>query len=222
MAERIPEYVQPWLAIFLDPQPGLDELDPFQHGLVRGNRLTIYQRSHRRVRIGLQNLCGIASADDDGQAAGKPSTSTPTPTPSTWLAIDAAAFGEACQQLGYTVEQPVYTSSYTAPAAFTVPVQIRAGGVSIAQWIYSLDTVTVAYISNTKRVDVKCLVYLGSRVVARGGKTDTYVNTGIRDSSSCEVNVGHAYAGKRLRLVGEVRAGGRLVRASRYFYGKRG
>jgi hypothetical protein len=54
-------------------------------------------------RYSLMTACGIASADDDGQGAGKPSTSTPTP--STWLAIDAAAFGEACQQLGYTVEQ---------------------------------------------------------------------------------------------------------------------
>jgi hypothetical protein len=56
-------------------------------------------------RYSLMTACGIASADDDGNGAGKPSTSTPTPTPSTWLAIDAAAFGEACQQLGYTVEQ---------------------------------------------------------------------------------------------------------------------
>ena len=79
-------------------------------------------------RYSLMTACGIASADDDGQAAGKPSTATPTPTPSTWLAIDAAAFAEACAQLGYTVEQVNATCTAIKrpqPADMTYPQRAK-------------------------------------------------------------------------------------------------
>jgi hypothetical protein len=81
-------------------------------------------------RYSLMTACGIASADDDGNNAGKPSTSTPTPTttPSTWLAIDAAAFGEACVQLGYTVEQVNATCASIKrpqPADMTYPQRAK-------------------------------------------------------------------------------------------------
>jgi hypothetical protein len=79
-------------------------------------------------RYSLMTACGIASADDDGNNAGKPSTSTPTPTPSTWLAIDAAAFAEACLQLGYTVEQVAATCTAIKrpqPADMTYPQRAK-------------------------------------------------------------------------------------------------
>jgi hypothetical protein len=47
-------------------------------------------------RYSLQTACGIASADDDGQAAGRPA---PTPTPSTWSATEARLFLTALKDL---------------------------------------------------------------------------------------------------------------------------
>jgi hypothetical protein len=54
-------------------------------------------------RYSLMTACGIASADDDGQGAGKPSTATPPAA----LAIDIAAFTEAAYQVGFTFDQVV-------------------------------------------------------------------------------------------------------------------
>lgn len=54
-------------------------------------------------RYSLMTACGIASADDDGQSAGKPSTATPPAA----LAIDIAAFTEAAWQIGFTFDQVV-------------------------------------------------------------------------------------------------------------------
>jgi hypothetical protein len=54
-------------------------------------------------RYSLMTACGIASADDDGNNAGKPSTATPPAA----LAIDIAAFTEAAYQVGFTFDQVV-------------------------------------------------------------------------------------------------------------------
>ena len=59
-------------------------------------------------RYSLMTACGIASADDDGQAAGRPSTSTPSAA----LAIDIAAFTEAAYQVGFTFDQVVAVCAY--------------------------------------------------------------------------------------------------------------
>lgn len=59
-------------------------------------------------RYSLMTACGIASADDDGQSAGKPSTATPPAA----LAIDIAAFTEAAWQIGFTFDQVVAVCAY--------------------------------------------------------------------------------------------------------------
>jgi hypothetical protein len=114
-----------------------------------------------------------------------------------------------------------WTTSYTPPVSFTIPTTLRVVGVSIRQWVYSTDTVTVAYVTNAQRATVACSVYHGRRLIARRSRIDTGIALLARDSSACEVNVARTYAGKRLRLVGEVRAGGKVARMTRYFYGIR-
>lgn len=59
-------------------------------------------------RYSLMTACGIASADDDGQSAGKPSPAVPPAA----LAIDIAAFTEAAWQLGFTFDQVVAVCGY--------------------------------------------------------------------------------------------------------------
>jgi len=59
-------------------------------------------------RYSLMTACGIASADDDGQSAGKPSTAAPPAA----LAIDIAAFTEAAWQIGFTFDQVVAVCAY--------------------------------------------------------------------------------------------------------------
>ena len=59
-------------------------------------------------RYSLMTACGIASADDDGQSAGRPSTATPPAA----LAIDIAAFTEAAYQVGFTFDQVVAVCAY--------------------------------------------------------------------------------------------------------------
>ena len=49
-------------------------------------------------RYSLQTACGIASADDDGQAAGRPTQ----PAPTMWSATEARAFLQAVEAAGYT------------------------------------------------------------------------------------------------------------------------
>ena len=58
-------------------------------------------------RYSLMTACGIASADDDGQSAGRPSApqSTPTQSPTTWLDTDAEAFADALYRLGFDMPQ---------------------------------------------------------------------------------------------------------------------
>ena len=68
-------------------------------------------------RYSLMTACGIASADDDGQGAGRPSAPPPrsspvvpppapmTTPPSTWLDDDARAVGDALTDLGYTLAE---------------------------------------------------------------------------------------------------------------------
>jgi hypothetical protein len=58
-------------------------------------------------RYSLMTACGIASADDDGQGAGKPSApqSMPTPNSVTWLDNDAEAFAEVIGRLGFNMGQ---------------------------------------------------------------------------------------------------------------------
>lgn len=48
-------------------------------------------------RYSLQTACGIASADDDGQAAGRPQ-----PQATTWSSSEARAFLQAVEAAGYT------------------------------------------------------------------------------------------------------------------------
>ena len=58
-------------------------------------------------RYSLMTACGIASADDDGNNAGRPSApqSTTTTSPTTWLDSDAEAFAEALYRLGFDMAQ---------------------------------------------------------------------------------------------------------------------
>lgn len=65
-------------------------------------------------RYSLMTACGIASADDDGNNAGRATTAqtATTPSPATWLDIDAAAFGEALGATGYTLDQVVTTCAH--------------------------------------------------------------------------------------------------------------
>jgi hypothetical protein len=68
-------------------------------------------------RYSLMTACGIASADDDGQGAGRPSAPPhrsspvvppPAPTttpPSTWLPVDAKALSKALNDVGYTLAE---------------------------------------------------------------------------------------------------------------------
>jgi len=69
-------------------------------------------------RYSLMTACGIASADDDGKNAGKPSAPPPprssapppppapmTTPPSTWSDVDAQAVGDALSDLGYTLAE---------------------------------------------------------------------------------------------------------------------
>jgi hypothetical protein len=51
-------------------------------------------------RYSLQTACGIASADDDGNAAGAPRTAPAAPT--MWSAAEARAFLQAVEAAGYT------------------------------------------------------------------------------------------------------------------------
>lgn len=50
-------------------------------------------------RYSLQTACGIASADDDGQAAGRPQ---PQPQATTWSSSEARAFLQSVEAAGYT------------------------------------------------------------------------------------------------------------------------
>lgn len=58
-------------------------------------------------RYSLMTACGIASADDDGNNAGRPSApqSTTTTSPTTWLDSDAEAFADALYRLGFDMPQ---------------------------------------------------------------------------------------------------------------------
>ena len=69
-------------------------------------------------RYSLMTACGIASADDDGQGAGRPSAPPPprssspppppapmTTPPSTWSDVDAQAVSDALSDLGYTLAE---------------------------------------------------------------------------------------------------------------------
>ena len=65
-------------------------------------------------RYSLMTACGIASADDDGQSAGRPSApqSTTTPSPTTWLDSDAEAFADALYRLGFDMPQVEAVCAY--------------------------------------------------------------------------------------------------------------
>lgn len=76
-------------------------------------------------RYSLMTACGIASADDDGQSAGKPSAPPPprsspvvpppapmTTPPSTWLDSDAEAFTGALYRLGFDMPQVEAVCAY--------------------------------------------------------------------------------------------------------------
>ena len=84
-------------------------------------------------RYSLMTACGIASADDDGNNAGKPSTSTPAGA----LAIDMAAFGEAVHQLGYTLQQVEAVCAYKKrPHPSTMGYDQRS---KLIQWLGTPD-----------------------------------------------------------------------------------
>jgi hypothetical protein len=65
-------------------------------------------------RYSLMTACGIASADDDGQGAGKPNApqSMPTPNSVTWLDNDAEAFAEVIGRLGLNMGQVEAVCAY--------------------------------------------------------------------------------------------------------------
>jgi hypothetical protein len=118
--------------------------------------------------------------------------------------------------------EPTYDNAYSPVASFTIPLQLRRVGVSIEQWGLSGDTVTVRYLTNAATARITCSVYHGRRRIARRSTRDTYITPLGREESTCQVNVPRSMGGKRLRLVGEVVAGGCTARASRYFIGMRG
>jgi len=124
--------------------------------------------------------------------------------------------------VAWMLGEPTYVSAYSPVASFTIPVHLRRVGVSIQQWTHSTDTVTVTYRTNAATARITCSVFHGRRRIARRSTRDTYITPLERDESTCEVNVPRSMGGKRLRLVGEVTAGGRTMRAVRYFTGKRG
>lgn len=124
-------------------------------------------------------------------------------------------------QVKWIVDDYSAPGGFTTPTPFVIPASVKANGVSIYQWDASLDDVTVAYISNVRYPVATCSVYFGTKLITRRAVRDDNYSSGVKTIAKCEVNVSKAYAGKRLKLVAVVKAGGKSSAVLRYFYGKR-
>lgn len=112
-------------------------------------------------RYSLMTACGIASADDDGQGAGRPSAppqrSSPvvpppapmTTPPSTWLPVDAKALNEALNDLGYTLAEVNATClSIKRPLVSDMTSEQRA---KLLLWLCTDDGAKTVKTANTPK-----------------------------------------------------------------------
>ena len=122
----------------------------------------------------------------------------------------------------YKVVSP-YSSHYTAPATFTIPLQNKVLGASVTQYIYVSDSVDVTYRSNAKTAVVTASIYSGRKLIARKSKVDSYITPLEKEKVYVDgTKIGRQYGGKKLKLVVQVKAGGKVASLTKFFYGRRG
>jgi len=113
-----------------------------------------------------------------------------------------------------------FVEHFTPAASFTIPTYIRAPKLVLTQYA----TVNAVYLAvscdtNAPTASVKCFVYQGTKIVARGAVAALPPLTG-RTTGYCNLKIAESLDGKKLRAYAQITGGGTVAKVSKIFVAK--